>query len=149
MLDETKAHRRLYLVMTLVAVVVLLAGGIAWKSIAYPTPVAPSLVRVEATQWVVAGCAASSFLGPGFVIPSSSTVVVNGSVENLNASSTCTISGLAVGEGGFSLVSDSVPSLLGPFGSPSDNGTLQATLIAPSGWHTFALELILLGSEGA
>lgn len=149
MADEDRAHRRLYLLIALAAVAVLLLGGIGWKSIAYPTPIAPPLVHVTATSWSVTGCTASNSTDPGFVVAQSTTVTVNGTVENLDPNASCRISTVSVGTGGFSLVNDSVPIVLGPFGTPDDSATVRATLLVPTGWVRAALVLVLLGAPGA
>ena len=149
MLDETRAHRRLFLLLTVVAVAVLVSGGFAWRSTAFPTPMAPPLVRVTETLWSVEGCTASNSTGPGFVTAQSTVVSVNGTVGNLDPSAACVISGFAVGAGGFAIVNYSVPRELAPFGSAGANASVRAELSAPAGWHTTALDLILIGSPGA
>lgn len=149
MIDETRGQRRLFLLMGIVTVAVLLAGGIAWRNIAFPTPIAPPLVRVTSTLWSIEGCAATNFTGPGFVVEQSTEVAVNGTVGNQDASAPCVLSGLAVGPGGFALVDYSIPSELAPFGSSGANASVSAVLSAPSGWHTGTLDLILIGSPGA
>jgi len=149
MSDEALAYRRLYLLIAVVAVALLLVGGIGWKSIAYPTPIAPALVQVSGTTWSVTGCVATNMTGPGFVVAESSVVTVNGTVENLDPNASCAISAVSVGPGGFTLVGDSLPTVLSPYGAPGDSATVQVSLRAPSGWVRAPLALVLLGAQGA
>jgi hypothetical protein len=147
--EPTRTSTRLYLLMGVATVVALLSGGVVWTSIAFPTPIAPPLVRVTGTMWSGIGCDLTNFTGPGFVVAESTSFTVNGSVENLDPASSCDISAVAVGPGGFALLNDSTPIVLSPYGSAGDSATIEVGLRAPGGWATSSLQLLLMAHEGA
>jgi len=148
MQDEPKSYLRLYAGISVAVVVVLLLGGISWTSTASPTPIAPPVVRVMAIAWTGIGCTLENVTGPGLVTAGSADFDANATIENLAPASNCTIESVTT-VGGFTVVSDSAPILLAPYGTPGDTAAVRATIAAPEGWTTATLELTLVGRGGA
>lgn len=146
---DAQVHLRLATLVGVAGIAVLLSGGLAWTSIANPTPIPLPTVRVTSTSWRVLGCPVTNVTGPGGVANVADPLRLTAVLENTAVNAPCRLESATVDIAGFSVDNSSLPFTLGAAGSSTSAAIVTVTVSVPGVTLTTPLAVVVTGATGA
>jgi len=133
----------LYVLLGVVVLVAVVAGGLVWPNSAPDHNLVGALVHVGSTRWQVEGCSPGTYLDSGANAAARASFTVSVLLGNASIARECTFLGVTATTPGFSVVNGSMALSL-----PYDElAVLYVTVVGPAVYWTGTLNLTVLAAS--